>query len=61
VKGVEAGENCKKEKTYWPESEMEVYRPSDSCLLAKLVPSIEERRVMRSQCGGSPKVVIWIF
>jgi hypothetical protein len=31
------------------------------CLSAKLVPTLAERGVSRSQSGGSPTVLIWVF
>jgi hypothetical protein len=32
-----------KKKTPWPESVRELYRPSDCCLLGKLVPTFVDR------------------
>jgi hypothetical protein len=45
-------------QTLWPESARELYRPSDSCLSAKLVPTFVDREVSRCQRGGSPTAVI---
>jgi hypothetical protein len=41
-----------KEKTPWPGSASELYRPSYSRLSAKLVPSFVDRRVPRGQRNG---------
>jgi hypothetical protein len=48
-------------KTPWPEAASEVYRPSDRCLYAKLVPPSADRGVSRSQRGGSSTAVISVF
>jgi hypothetical protein len=40
---------------------VELYRPSDSSLSAKLVPTFEDREVSRSQRGGFPMAVISVF
>jgi hypothetical protein len=40
-------------QTPWPESESELYRPSDRRLSAKLEPTFADRGVSRSQSGGS--------
>jgi hypothetical protein len=37
----------------WPDSASELYSPSDRRLSAKLVPTFADRRVQRSQSGGS--------
>jgi hypothetical protein len=47
--------------TPWPESESELYRPSDHRLSAKLVPTSWDRGVSSSQRGGSSTVVISVF
>jgi hypothetical protein len=47
-----------KTQTPWPESESELYRPSDRRLSAKLVSTFADREVSRSQRGGSSTVVI---
>jgi hypothetical protein len=47
-----------KRPTPWPESASELYRPSDRRLSAKLVLTIADRGVSRSQCSGSPTAVI---
>jgi hypothetical protein len=47
--------------TPWPESESELYRPSDRSLSAKLVKTSLDRGVSRSQRGGSSKAVISVF
>jgi hypothetical protein len=39
------------------DSVSELYRPSYRLLSAKLVPMFADRRVSRSQCGGSPTTV----
>jgi hypothetical protein len=39
--------------TPWPQSASELYRPSDRLLSAKLVPTFADRKVSRSQRGGS--------
>jgi hypothetical protein len=39
----ERGECNKIKKTPWPESASELYRPSDRCLSAKLLPTFEDR------------------
>jgi hypothetical protein len=44
-------------KTPWPESTNELYRPSDRRLLAKLVPTLADRGVSRSQRGGSHLII----
>jgi hypothetical protein len=49
------------EKALWPEPASELYWPSDRRLLAKLVLTFVDRRVSRSQRGGSPMVVISIL
>jgi hypothetical protein len=46
--------------TPWPESEGELYGPSDRRLSAKLVPTFADRGVSRSQRGRSPSAVISI-
>jgi hypothetical protein len=48
-------------KKSWPESMRELYRPRDRRLSAKLVPNFADRRVSRSQRGGSPTTVISVF
>jgi hypothetical protein len=53
--------NIKNKQPQWPESASELYRPSDHRLLARLVPTFEDRRVSRSQRGESPTAVISIF
>jgi hypothetical protein len=45
--------NYKKKKTKWPESASGLYRPRDNRLSAKLVSTIADRGVSRSQRGGS--------
>jgi hypothetical protein len=45
----------------WRYSASELYRPSDRCLSAKLVPTFADRRVSHGQCGGSPTAVISVF
>jgi hypothetical protein len=53
--------NQKNKQTRWPESESELYRPSDRRLSAKLVPTFADRGVSRSQRAESPMAVISIF
>jgi hypothetical protein len=48
-------------QTPWPESESELYRPSDGRLPAKLVPTFADRRASRSQRGEFPMAVISVF
>jgi hypothetical protein len=43
-----------KKNTQWPESASVLYRPSDLSLSGKLMPTFADRRVSRSQHGGSP-------
>jgi hypothetical protein len=43
-----------KKQTSWPESVSELYRPSDRCLSAKLVPTFADVGVSHSQRVGSP-------
>jgi hypothetical protein len=45
----------------WPESVSELYRPSELRLSAKLVQTFADRRVSRSQRGGSSTAVISVF
>jgi hypothetical protein len=40
--------------TPWAESASELYRPSERCLSAKLVPTFANRGVSRGQLGVSP-------
>jgi hypothetical protein len=40
-------------KTPWPESESELYRPSDRRLSAKLVPTFADKGVPRGERDGS--------
>jgi hypothetical protein len=54
-------ENIKFKLTPWPQSLSELYRPCDRRLSAKLVVTFADRRVLRSQCGGSPRAVISVF
>jgi hypothetical protein len=49
--------NAKTERTLRHESASELYRPSDRHLSAKLVPTIADRRVSRSQRGWFPTAV----
>jgi hypothetical protein len=51
----------KETQTPWPEPASELYRLIDRCLSAKLVPTFADRRVSRSQRGGSPTAVISVF
>jgi hypothetical protein len=44
----------KKKKTPWPEAAIELYRPSDCRLSAKLVPTSADRGVSRCQRGRIP-------
>jgi hypothetical protein len=53
--------NRNKQKTPCPESVSKLYPPSDSRLSTKIVPTIADRRVPRSQSGRSPTTVISIF
>jgi hypothetical protein len=48
-------------ETPWPESAIELHRPSDRCLPAELVQTFTHRGVSRSQCGGSPTALISVF
>jgi hypothetical protein len=41
------------QETPWPKSASEFYRPRDHRLLAKLVPTLADRGVSRSQRGRS--------
>jgi hypothetical protein len=60
VVGIERRSLCcplqiQPEQTPWPESASELYRPSDCCMLAKLVPTSADRGVSRIQRGlGRP-------
>jgi hypothetical protein len=36
-------------------------RPSDRRLLAKLAPTVADKRVSRVQCNGSPRPLISVF
>jgi hypothetical protein len=49
---------CKTKKIPWPQSASELYRPSGSRLFANLVPTFADRRVSRSERGGSLTAVI---
>jgi hypothetical protein len=49
------------EQIPWPESAKKLYRPSDCHLTAKLVTTFKDRRMLHSQRGGPPTVVILIF
>jgi hypothetical protein len=51
----------KNKQTPWPEPASELYRPRDCRLSAKLVPTLADRGVSRSQRGGSPTAVISVF
>jgi hypothetical protein len=51
----------KKEKTPWPESANELYRPCDRRLSTKVVPTFEDRVMSRSRRGGSSTSVISVF
>jgi hypothetical protein len=48
-------------QTPWSEPASELYRPSDRCLSAKLVPTFADRGVSHSQRVGCPTAVISIF
>jgi hypothetical protein len=48
-------------QTKWPESVFKLYRLSNCCLSAKLVPIFADRGVSHSQRGRSPVAVISIF
>jgi hypothetical protein len=48
-------------QTPWPVSARELYRPSNRRLSAKLVLTFADRRVSRSQRGGSLTTAIPIF
>jgi hypothetical protein len=48
-------------QTPWPESVSELYRPSDSRLTAKLVPTFVDREVSRGQGCVSPTAVSSVF
>jgi hypothetical protein len=49
------------QKTSWPESASELYRPSDCRLSAMLVPTFADRGESRSQPSASPTAVISDF
>jgi hypothetical protein len=49
-----------KKQTPWPQSKNKLYRLSDRCLSAILVPTFADRGVSRSQRGRSPAAVILV-
>jgi hypothetical protein len=48
-------------KTVWPESASELYRPSDRRLSAKLVSTLADGGMSRSQRDGSRTAVFSVF
>jgi hypothetical protein len=50
-----------KKQTPWPESTSELYRPSDSRLSAKLVPTFADKGVSRGQHSVSPTAIFSVF